>query len=137
MKVENLNEKNWAPESIIAKTNEELNNLRGEIWKNDINKEPNVIKINNYEINNYWSYFSIDINDDYWLTIKKVEGELVFDAKHEWFISKEDYPKLNDNQIIDNWNIDMINMYLNNCNLTLITNEEDIKILNNLFEKIQ
>jgi len=116
----------------LEDTNIKLNNLHKEIW----NEKPNIVKLKNYKINDYESSFSINIDDTYWLTIKKVDGKIVFDAKHEWFIDEE-YSELNDNEIIDNWNIDMINRYLKAQNKTLITNEKDIIKLEELFKKLE
>lgn len=121
-------------DGTLNKFNEELGSFKNEIWI-DKEKKPEVIKLKNYKIKNYWSYFSIDMKDPYWLTMKKVEWEIVFDARHEWFYSKEDVD-LSDAEIIDDWNIDMINRYLKSKDMKLIKDTHDIEILNGLFEKL-
>lgn len=126
---EELNQENG-----LDKISWELSNFKNEIWV-DREKKPNVIKLKNYKIKDYWSYFSIDMKDPYWLTMKKVEWEIVFDARHEWFYSKGDVD-LSDEEIIDDWNIDMINRYLKSKDMKLITDKRDIEILNKLFEKL-
>ncbi len=133
MKLKNLETSNLEIEinNLIKDTREKTTKLHKEIWKEKKEK----IKLKDYKINNYGDHFSIDIDDSHWLTIKIVEGEIVFDAKHEWFID-ENYFKLEDDEIIDNWNIDMINRYLKNCDHKLITKEKDIEILNNLFNNL-
>lgn len=131
---ENLNQKNDI-ENVMKKSVSDLSKLEKKILRENKDKNLEVFNLKDYKIKDYWSYFSIDINDLYWLTVKKVEWEIVFDAKHEWFISKE-YMDLAVEETIDNWNIDMINRYLKGIDRKLITDESDIKVLNNLFEKM-
>ena len=131
-----LDNRSFEIKNVIKWTRKELRTLNKEVLKNDIEENPEIIKLKNYEIKNYWTYFRIDINDLYWLTIKNVEWEIVFDAKHEWFISKE-YFDLADDEIIDNWNIDIINSYLKCHDSQIITDEDDIKIIQWLFEELK
>ena len=143
MALEKLNQGNYELElnSVYKSTREKLNKLNEKVKDNNPeiielkDNNPETVKLKNYEVKNYWSYFSIDINDLYWLTIKKVDWEIVFDAKHEWFYSKEDI-ELSEEEIIDNWNIDMINRYLKSKDQKLITDKKDIKLLNSLFKKL-
>ena len=134
MALEKLNQDNYELElnGVYKDTKKNLDKLKKEV----LDRDPKIIKLKNYEIKNYWSYFSIDLDDIHWLTIKKVDWEIVFDAKHEWFYSKDDI-ELSDDEIIDNWNIDMINRYLKSKDKKLITDKKDIKLLNDLFEKLE
>ena len=133
MALEKLNQDNYELElnGVYKDTRKNLDKLKKEV----IDNHPETVKLKDYEVKNYWSYFSIDINDLYWLTIKKVDWEIVFDAKHEWFYSNEDI-ELSEEEIIDNWNIDMINRYLKSKDQKLITDKKDIKLLNSLFKKL-
>lgn len=148
LKIKEIKEMNKA----VSWFHKELSSLKTEI-KTELMREqtehgPKIIELKNgFKVKNYWTFFSIDVNDErYWITIKIVDDSwkkvnsgwrIVFEAKHEWFYSANDVVlELSNDEMTNDTNIDMINWYLKIHDLPLIVDENDINTLKWLFSKI-
>ena len=154
MAIEALNSnENKEFDKVLSSFKEELKILQGTVllpnilWskavksKENLNEEPETVKLKNgYEVKKYWSNLVFNFNSEtYWLTIKKVNWEFIFDAKTEWRYSDDLFDELRKKHKLDTTkddNVDKINLYLASCGLELISDKGDIDTLQNLLNNL-